>query len=403
MSIFLTDDYQRWQSDTGTGPKPDAEHVRFESYSVRWNWRAGAQLRIPLPPGGYYRPDPTLYGKSHPTFSFWIYSFAPGADRLLFEFSAAGRVCCSFDYKLDFSGWRTGWISFLRDMNGTPDEQMDLLTIRAPREPERGSFCFDQMLLCAMINPRFHMRDRQLPHVNPGADVKANRHWMGLYGFSLLEPEPEKPVHVPIETFVAIENIENQLLDYFQEEYPPPDHAPPDDPLAELGLSEVAGELRGPPPVYAAMLDILPPEWRERNRKALAHNTYANYARVLWQLAAKIKFTPHPDPKVETMLIKLLRFMFMHGWTAGSGMGTLYHFGYAMRQLAPALLLVKSILRRHKVLKPAAAMLRWLSGTGRIYAYPYLHGGVSPEALGLQAPAMLISILLNDEAREKVR
>ena len=73
-------------------------------------------------------------------------------------------------------------------MVGTPDDKMDRLRITAPEDIDKGVLCFDQMQLCSFVDPRLHMRDRQLPQVNPAADVKVNRHWMGLYGFSLLDP-----------------------------------------------------------------------------------------------------------------------------------------------------------------------------------------------------------------------
>ena len=405
MGWFLNENYKHWIPGPGTILSLDREQRCFSGNPVRWEWQAGGMLHIPFAPGTFRRPDPKLYGKAHPTFSLWVYNFRPAADKLLFEFGKAGRICSSFEYKLDFSGWRTGWVSFIRDMAGTPVDDMDMLRITAPTEINSGVLCFDRMLLCSFVDPRFHMRDRQLPQVNPAADVKFNRHWMGLYGFSQLAPVPDKPMRVPIATFEIMEKMEKRLLEYFQEEFACCAPESIEAMAGELGLTEEEEGFIGSPPTYAMALEVYPLELRERYREQLGSNSFEKYARWLWLLACRIRASD--DRKTisrgEELFVKLFKFMETHGWTAGSGMGTLFRFGYAMRELAPALLLVKSMLRRRKLLKNATAMLRWFAGTGRIYAHAYMHPGANMETLAVQAPAILVSILLNDEAREKVR
>src|SRR5699024_449130 len=114
------------------------------------------------------------------TFSIWIYNERPVTDELTFVFGNGERVDCHFYFRLNFWGWRTAWVAYDRDMQGQPQPDMNRLTIQAPKGMSAGTLYFDQIILSSAIDPRYHMRDAQVPFVNMETESKkrANRHWM---------------------------------------------------------------------------------------------------------------------------------------------------------------------------------------------------------------------------------
>ena len=56
----------------------------------------------------------------------WIYNEKPIDKTLQFEFQKDGKTCSSFPFGLNFHGWRAAWVSYERDMKGTPEEEAKL-------------------------------------------------------------------------------------------------------------------------------------------------------------------------------------------------------------------------------------------------------------------------------------
>lgn len=397
-------DCRNWTAHNGSALTMDTSHIRFEKKSVRWDWLSGASISIPIN-FAFRSQDQRVHGKNHPTFSFWIYSERKLFGKLKFDFMRGENRLCSFEFRLNFSGWRTAWLSYLRDMNGVPGDYIDTLLISAPESEPSGTFYFDQIVPCSYIDPRFHTPDAQTPFINPVAISSVNSHWTGLYHFAQTPPSPPPPLKVEVETFQEIERIEQRLIEFIFDELDAPYIKTVHEICYMLGLGYANGQLSGPPPVSENAMLAMPPRNRGRYAKHLERCALSNHFRALFYLACRIRENrglPDSD-NFEQLFINLFDFINLNGWTTGSAQGSLIRFGYEMRHLAPALIVVKSMLRRRKRLNAAVRMLRWFSGVGRIYAWEQTPPGVCLSTLDTQALPMLVSILLDDNARDKVR
>src|SRR5699024_12153280 len=99
--------------------------------------------------------EKTPLGSSHiSTFSTWIYNETPLQQSLVFQFYKDDQECCSFQYNLNFTGWRAAYVAYDRDMKGTPQSRMNKIVITAPQKS--GRVFFDMLLTASKVDKRHH-------------------------------------------------------------------------------------------------------------------------------------------------------------------------------------------------------------------------------------------------------
>ena len=143
----------------------------------------------------------------------WIYNTQPFSEPLIFKFHDwNGGVICSFEYFMDYTGWRTAWIKF-EDML-TPDGALvagtalqdrntavSRMTITVPSSVQSGQMYLDRLsFLKSRMNDQI-APDKQIPNNNT---VLHERQWQWAKLWEWEQyPEPE---------LVAVNDVQKQML-----------------------------------------------------------------------------------------------------------------------------------------------------------------------------------------------
>ena len=107
------------------------QHYKDGTQSLQWKFQPGGSIIIHKDLK-FEKKDPTGTDKYLSVFVVWIYNEKPIDKTLQFEFQKDGKTCSSFPFGLNFHGWRAAWVSYERDMKGTPEEGMNEIRITAP-------------------------------------------------------------------------------------------------------------------------------------------------------------------------------------------------------------------------------------------------------------------------------
>ena len=372
--------------------------------SLRWRWSGGpAELVID-------RPIPIEPGKkrlrgmlSDETFAPYIYSQQPlgGSLRFSFENRQRDEAICEFDFGLDFSGWRTAWVTFARDMQGQPTQDMDRLRIRTPRGVDQGELYLDAIVLSEVVDNRHQYPDRQVPFVN--VEWAKGDHWAPKAELLELAPHPDDAAATP-ELRAALRTIEQRVAEMYVDQ----DSSTSDQSIADLkawydtlNLEEVDGKLRGRHinfwrqlMVYPeSMRDTLDQDWvrlREYQEKMLAvarayHAQNVSDADRRWLVEA---------------FVMLSRHFLDQGWAEGSSVGTVHHLGYSFREIGPAALLMRDVLADAGLLEPMGRAVRWYFNSLGIYQPGLITTNM--DYYNTLALGHLVSLLLSPEANMQV-
>ena len=106
-------------------------HFKDGKQSLRWDFEQKGTLS--LKKDLLFEPkDPTGKDTYLSVFIIWIYNEKALDTTIRFEFLKDGKVCTSFPFGINFTGWRAAWVCYERDMEGIPEVGMNELRITAP-------------------------------------------------------------------------------------------------------------------------------------------------------------------------------------------------------------------------------------------------------------------------------
>ena len=168
-----------------------SDHFKLGCKSLKWEWnKAGSYISLDgnIP---YLPENPNPKETSVSSFVFWIYSPSVLNGHLHFSFLKDGKECCSFDYKLGFTGWRGAWVAFDRDMCGKPEIGMDEVRITTSDECRHGTLYFDGIITASFQDVRYHTADWQARFINKETTnfwLTLNQFWDNQFDI----PEPNK-------------------------------------------------------------------------------------------------------------------------------------------------------------------------------------------------------------------
>ena len=382
--------------EEGPGSSPD--HYKFGDKSLKWSWkRSGAALSLKhdVP---YRSVNPNPEETSVSTFVFWVYSPKAQEGELEVRFLKGGRVCCSFPFKLGFTGWRGAWVAFDRDMDGCPEEGMDEIRF-VVHGPRRGTLYFDGVIPSAFEDVRHHTPDFQLPFVNKGTQM----HWL------LLLKHWDKPMDVAVpgeisqgqlaymdtvtvrlESIIASKNL-GFTLEEARECY------------SSYGIEydKAKGFVRGKPIFFTRYAETfinlgIPDVSR---RFAAQGQLLRSYNDNLFRMAMGWKNATDSSERQEfaAMYLAMTRHLLDQGFAAGSGMGTLHHLGYSMRNFYTAPLIMRDVLRQAGLLTEVQKAMEWFSGLGEVRVAPTAPG-MDIDAFNTYLLSRLSAALLIEDA-----
>ncbi|WP_316813102.1 chondroitinase family polysaccharide lyase [Pedobacter heparinus] len=379
-------------------------HFKIGRQAIKWDWTAGNKSIIKVENDAFKAVEEN----PRSTFVVWIYNEVPLNDKLVFTFGDAGQASCSFEFNLNFKGWRTAWVMYHRDMAGKPTAAMNTMYVQAPSSVKQGTLFLDQLMYNVTINPRSPMRDEQMPFINREADKAANAHWNSLYAFSRTPHFLELPSKLNKRDLADMAKVNRR----YQEIIAPSKKELTADKLKDIenefawwNISRAANNITGRA-VYSTndieLVSLTPPEdVKELNRLW----GVKRYTQLMLQVAQAYRSSSDQAAKLklETMYLDLLDHFEDQGWTYGSGMGALHHHGYNLQGYYTSCLLMKESIKKQGRLEQTFKSMAWLSGLGRTLQLPDQLPSSNIDVFNTLLGSMLSAVLIMGDTPEKLR
>lgn len=378
------------------------DHYKDGAQSLRWTY--GPKDVLSIKKDLCFEPkDPTGTDTYLSGFVVWVHNSKPKAAPLTFQFLKDGKVCTYFTMQLDFTGWRTAWVCYERDMQGTPETGMNEIRIIAP--DTAGEICIDHLLTAAKMDHRHQTADEQVPFVN----AATTSHWLLVYPYSKLQPDialesvvtPEQKKDIALlesrfrDIIYTPGTLTEKAMDQLRREYD------------KYGISyNDRGEVRGLPLFFQRSVEayerIIPDYSIEIfNRENMELKDYFN---LMNRIA--IAYNDATDEKHRSELKRMFLSMYDHvtdqGVAYGSCLGNFTHYGYSFRGYYPAYFLMKDVLKEAGKLSEAEKAMRWYSIANEVFIRPEVNG-MDMDAFNTVTTGRIASILMMEDSPEKVQ
>ncbi|MBD1420872.1 chondroitinase family polysaccharide lyase [Sphingobacterium chuzhouense] len=377
-----------------------SQHFKKGKQSVKWDWM-GSDGVISIKDSAFE----SVQNDPRSTFVFWLYNGEKTDDKLHFIFYKGEKEMYRFDFNLNYTGWRTAWVMYHRDMTKLADDGIDRMEIKAPQSVKKGTLYFDQVIYYVNINPRSPMRDLQVPFVNLEGEKAANAHWNSLYKFNA------NPGYLPLAREISDKNtkqfsqITNRYLkligakkttialDSLRKEYD------------FWNIRRTKGYVTGRMIYSTNDIELTSRDLLAKAKAANEKSNIKRYAQLMLSVAHLHKQTDDQRVKQETekLYIDLLDHMEGQGWSYGSGMGALHHLGYNLADYYSSCLIMKDIIKQNGRLERTFKTMYWFSGLGRTLETPEQLPVSNIDVFNTLLGSMLSTALILDDGTEKLR
>lgn len=399
---FEDPDVPAYVTARGSEVSVSGDHFREGVRSLRWDYRPGAVLEINR--DLCFEPhDPTGKDTYLSAFIVWVYNDSAQDRTVRFEFCRDGRVCSSFPFGIDFTGWRGAWVCYERDMEGKPEEGMDGIRIVAPSDTH-GTLFFDHMLTAAKVDARQQTPDRQVPFVNKGT----TNHWLVVYDHSLYTSDMQlEPVTDEARRDIRV--MEKRFRDMF---YQPKELTEKEmkairKRFAYYDIERHGGSRITGRPIWfirhSEAYERLIPDW-DKDMFEAAGVEISEYFKLMNRIA--VAWNNAKDDVLRTELEDMFLDMYDNatdqGIAAGSCWGNIHHYGYSTRGLFTSYFLMKDVLRKAGKLDEAVETLKWYAITNEVYPVPTVNG-IDIDTFNTKLQGRVASILIQEDTPEKVR
>ncbi|MDE6651109.1 MAG: chondroitinase, partial [Paramuribaculum sp.] len=378
------------------------EHFKDGGRALRWNYSPNASLTIKK--DLHFEPKDSTGADTYlSTFVVWIHNSKPTGSTLTFQFKKNGRICSWFSMGLDFTGWRTAWVCYERDMEGTPEVGMDEICIIAP--DSHGEICIDHLLTAAKTDHRHQTADTQVPFVNK----HTSSHWLVVYPHSKIQPDiaAEPVVSEKQKQYIAL--IERRFKDQI---FTPVQVTPEEIQKIRSKFSRYGiqynnkGEVKGLPIFFERSAEAYERIIPDYNKALFSRNgmELKEYFDLMNQVA--VAYNSTTDAKYREELKHIFMAMYDHavdqGIAWGSCLGNFTHYGYSFRGFYTSYFLMKNLLRDAGKLNDAAKSMRWYAIANEVFIKPE-EKGMDMDAFNTVTTGRIASILMMENTPEKVQ
>ncbi len=343
----------------------DTRSIHGEN-SLRWDWKKNSSLTFKTLIPFLTNSEAYKYHRRSALsiFSILVYNTkALPQGKLRFEFGKKSKVNCYFDFNLNFTGWRTCWVSYTRDMQGKPVKGMDFIRIVAPKNISSGTLFLDRIIPCSIVDVRHQSNDAQVPFVNK----QETNHWAPKMKFYQLAPkklpvmtEADKKGFALIEHRVRQELLKNvKAVDLTNLERG----------FKQTGITEKNGVIKGRHVKFVSQDAIC--AGLKNGKKYL--KDYVDMRQLYGPLMLKLAYACNVAPEgrhaadIRKMYLLMVRHLLDQGWAAGSSLGTMHHHGYNTREMFTALFLMRKPLLDAGLLHQVSDMTQWFSNIRYIF------------------------------------
>ena len=331
-----------------------SDHAKMGTKSLRWDWTAsGALFRVNDEVNIPYAINAF---NNRGGLRMWIYSpkAMPGKS-LQFIFRNQSVRVYTFDFNLDFTGWRACWIAF-SDMwvPGAADDvqptqqDIDELTIKAPEGVESGTLYFDRWDFSNSIHKQA-TPDAQIPKNNRFL-TRDFWHWGRLWEWEQFSYSDDLKNLVPTESELAelrtmTENVRTSLFGKVNNTT----IANASTKLSAAGIQRNAstGFISGKP-LYTD---------QEKESGDIGCQDVND---MMLGFAMDYYFNQNLSAAENFMLV--YDYALDQGYAYGSGMGTNHHFGYFNRDMPKAVWMMEDYLKDKGRWDEALQLTQYWSG-----------------------------------------
>lgn len=376
-------------------------HYKDGTHSLGWTFQPGAVLSIKKELN-FEKKDPTGADKYLSAFVVWIYNNKPIDRTLQFEFLKNGQRCTSFPFGLNFHGWRAAWVSYERDMQGTPEEGMNEIRITAP--DTAGEIFIDHLLTAAKMDHRYQTADLQVPFVNK----ETGNHWLFALKYSKLTPDIPVEASVTNEQKKEMKVIENRLRETIcpAGEVTPQTIAGLRKAYEHYAITYKDGQVSGLPLFYgraAEAYERIIPNWKGGLIAAnkMDVNSFFN---LMNRIAVAYNNTTNPQDKatLKQMFVSMYNHVTDQGIAYGSCLGNITHYGYSFRTFFTAYFLMKEVFREIGKQEEAEKAMIWYSTVNDVYNKPQT-AGIDIDFFNTLSTGRIASVLFMQDTPVKVQ
>ena len=395
---------EKWSKTKGNNLSLSNKHYKNGAYSLCWTWKKTGSITLNKAIG--FKPfNPEGEDKAIPSFAVWIYNENPVNDHIKFVFGTDGSDNCHFSFGLNFKGWRAAWVSFERDMQGEPVSSMNMMRIETPESVNKGQLFIDHMFLCHNIDSRHHTPDYQVPFVNKGT----TNSWLIQQEASKAVPDIEAEKVITEEQIASFKTIEKRFYDdivkkqkvdgkYIEKLTKQFQH---------YNIERKGAQISGLPIWFGRNAELYIPfiDWKEAkgfyDKGGQNVNAYFDFMLKVATAYVNVKDEGHKK-QLHSMFMDLYEHMVDQGFAAGSGLGTIHHYGYNWRSYYRSLFIMKSVLRSEGRLQEAVEGMQWFAAVGEVFYKPEIYG-MDMDAFNTQVMGRLASILIMENSPQKVQ
>lgn len=378
------------------------QHYKDGQQALMWNYQANGVLSIKKDLH-FETKDPTGEDTYLSTFTAWVYNLKASDAKLEFEFLKDDKVCASFAYDINFEGWRAIYVAYERDMQGTPQEGMNEIRVKAPASA--GQLYFDMLLTAAKVDRRHHTPDIHQPFVNSGT----TNHWLTAYAHSLNAPDKDlyKSVLTASEK-KEIATMEKKLQELIVTNTKVTDKtvASLEEKFKKYQIVQKNGSISGLPlfyVYYAESYERLFPNWSKEYHRRQGQE-FKDYFTLMQQIANAYVNAQGgiQKAKLADMFLQMYDHAKDQGVAYGSNMGNFSHYGYSFRGLFTSYFLMKDLLLQTGRLTDATKALQWYAQTNETFIKP-LKNGVDMDSFNTFSMGRICSILIMEDSPEKAQ
>lgn len=377
-----------------------SDHYKDGTHSLKWTFQPGAELVLKRDLK-FEQKDPTGKDTYLSAFIIWIYNEKAQDKHVTFQFLKDGKVCTSFQFGINYTGWRAAWVCYERDMEGTPETGMNELRLTAP--DVQGELYIDHLITAVKVDARQQAPDVQVPFVHKGTD----NHWLVLYPHSLWKSD------LPLENVTAKDLQDMHLMEqrfrkmiYTSGKLSDKEVTAIRRKYDKYGIHYTNGKVTGLPifmvrqsEAYERMI----PGW-DKDMFTKLGMEMKDYFDLMKRIA--VAYLNARDVSVKAEMKDKFMAMYDHitdqGVAYGSCWGNIHHYGYSLRNLYIAYFLMKKELQEAGKLDQAEAAMRWYAITNEVYAKP-VGNGIDMDAFNTQTSGRIASILMMQDTPEKLR
>ena len=367
-----------------------SDHAKMGTKSLRWDWtNSGALFRV---------NDEVNIPYAIKAFSnrgglrMWIYSkeAMPGKS-LQFIFRNKTVRVYTFDFNLDFTGWRACWIAF-SDMwvPGEPDDvqptqqDIDELTIKAPEGVETGTLYFDRWDFSNSINKQA-TPDAQIPKNNRFL-TRDFWHWGRLWEWEQFPYADNLKDVVPTASELAeLRTMTTAVRSALFGKVNTTTIANASTKLAAAGIRrDVSTGIITGKPLYTD---------QEKDSGDIGCQDVND---MMLGFAMDYYFNGTSSAADNFMLV--LDYALDQGYAYGSGMGTNHHFGYFNRDMPKAVWMMKDYLKAENRWNEALQLIQYWSGLAETrQPYDINRDELIDTWYTLHMPKLYAALMIEDE------